>query len=155
MSSYICGEETALIAAIEGRRGLPRPRPPYPVQSGLWGKPTVINNVKTLANVPVVISQGAAGYAKTGSKNNSGTVVLALSGKITNGGLVEVPMGTTLREIIFDIGGGVPNGRRFKAVQVGGPSEACLPASLLKTPVISIRWQKRRQSGVRRYGGNG
>ena len=135
MSSYICGEETALIAAIEGRRGLPRPRPPYPVQSGLWGKPTVINNVKTLANVPVVISQGAAGYAKTGSKNNSGTVVLALSGKITNGGLVEVPMGTTLREIIFDIGGGVPNGRRFKAVQVGGPSEACLPASLLKTPV--------------------
>jgi NADH-quinone oxidoreductase subunit F len=135
MGSYICGEETALIACIEGRRGVPRSRPPYPVQSGLWGKPTVINNVKTLANIPVIISQGSDSYLKSGTLNNSGTVVLALSGKINNTGLIEVPMGTTLKEIIFDIGGGVPNGRHFKAVQVGGPSEACLPAGLLKTPV--------------------
>jgi NADH-quinone oxidoreductase subunit F len=135
MSSYICGEETALIACIEGRRGVPRSRPPYPVQSGLWGKPTVIDNVKTLANVPVIISDGGECYSQSGTINNSGTVVLALSGKINNTGLIEVPMGTTLKEIIFDIGGGVPNGRHFKAVQVGGPSEACLPAGLLKTPV--------------------
>ncbi len=135
MGSYIGGEETALIASIEGRRGVPSPRPPYPAQCGLWGNPTVINNVKTLANVPVIISQGGDVYSQSGTSNNSGTVVLALSGKIINSGLVEVPMGTTLQEIIFDIGGGVPNGRRFKAVSVGGPSEACLPASLLKTPV--------------------
>lgn len=135
MGAYVCGEETAIIASIEGRRGVPHSRPPYPAQAGLWGKPTVINNVKTLANIAVIISRGAACYLQTGSKNNSGTAVLALSGKITNVGLVEVPMGTTLREVIFDIGGGVPGGRRFKAVQVGGPGEACLPAALLKTPV--------------------
>ncbi|MDD4924519.1 MAG: FAD-dependent oxidoreductase [Dehalococcoidales bacterium] len=135
MGSYICGEETALMACIEGRRGAPRVRPPYPTQSGLWGKPTVINNVKTLANVPVIISQGGDSFSQSGIANNSGTVVLALSGKVTNSGFIEVPMGITLREIIFDIGGGVPSGRRFKAVQVGGPSEACLPASLLKTAV--------------------
>ncbi len=135
MGAFICGEETALMASIEGRRGVPHSRPPYPAQSGLWGKPTVINNVKTLANVPVIITQGAARFSQTGTKNNSGTVVLALSGKVVNTGLIEVPMGTSLREIIFDIGGGVANGRHFKAVQIGGPGEACLPVSLLNTPV--------------------
>ncbi|MFA5629549.1 MAG: FAD-dependent oxidoreductase [Dehalococcoidales bacterium] len=135
VGAYVCGEETALIATIEGKRGTPHPRPPYPAERGLWGQPTVINNVKTLANIPLVISQGADSYAKIGTVNNSGTAVLALSGKIVNGGIIEVPMGTTLREIIFDIGGGIPNGRRFKAVQIGGPSEACLPAGLLNTPV--------------------
>jgi NADH-quinone oxidoreductase subunit F/NADP-reducing hydrogenase subunit HndC len=153
MSSYICGEETALIACIEGKRGVPRSRPPYPAQSGLRGKPTVVNNVKTLANVPIVISQGSDSYSKSGTVNNSGTVVLALSGKINNTGLIEVPMGTTLKEIIFDIGGGVPNGRHFKAVQMGGPAEACLPASLLKTPVDFFDIFKSRTNLVPAYCG--
>jgi NADH-quinone oxidoreductase subunit F len=135
VGAFICGEETALIATIEGKRGVPRSRPPFPAQSGLWGKPTVINNVKTLANVPVIISGGTDRYLQTGTKKSSGTVVLALSGKIVNSGLVEVPMGTSLREVIFDIGGGIPNGKRFKAVQIGGPSEACLPVSFLNTPI--------------------
>jgi NADH-quinone oxidoreductase subunit F len=135
MGVFICGEETALISAIEGKRGVPRPRPPYPAQSGLWGKPTVINNVKTLANVPVIISRGADWYSQIGTERSTGTAILSLSGKVVNSGLIEVPMGTSLREAIFDIGGGIPSGRHFKAVQMGGPSEACLPVSFLNTPI--------------------
>lgn len=133
--AFVCGEETALMASIEGSRGMPRPRPPFPAQSGLWGKPTNINNVKTLASIPVIINQGAEWYAAIGTEKSKGTAVFALTGKIANSGLVEVPMGTTLREIIFDIGGGIPNGKRFKAVQTGGPSGGCLPASFLNSPV--------------------
>jgi NADH-quinone oxidoreductase subunit F len=133
--AFVCGEETALMASIEGSRGMPRPRPPFPAQSGLWGKPTNINNVKTLATVPVIINEGADWYAAIGTEKSKGTAVFALTGKIANSGLVEVPMGTTLSEIIFDIGGGIPNGKRFKAVQTGGPSGGCLPASFLNSPV--------------------
>jgi len=129
--AFVCGEETALIASIEGKSGRPRPRPPYPAQSGLWGKPTIINNVKTLVSVPVILSRGAAWYTMTGTEKCKGTAVFALTGHIANCGLVEVPMGTTLREIIYDIGGGIPDGKKFKAVQTGGPSGGCLPASLL------------------------
>lgn len=133
--AFVCGEETALMASIEGKRGMPRSRPPFPAQSGLWGKPTNINNVKTLASVPVIIAQGADWYAKIGTEKSKGTAVFALTGKITNSGLIEVPMGTPLREIIYGIGGGPPNGKRFKAVQTGGPSGGFLPASLLDLPV--------------------
>ena len=133
--AFVCGEETALMASIEGKRGMPRPRPPFPAQSGLWGKPTNINNVKSLATVPVIIARGADWYAQIGTDNNKGTAVFALTGKIANSGLVEVPMGISLQEIIYDIGGGIPNGKRFKAVQTGGPSGGCLPASLLNLPV--------------------
>jgi len=133
--AFVCGEETALMASIEGKRGMPRPRPPFPAQSGLWGKPTNINNVKTLSSVPVIIAQGADWYASIGSEKSGGTAVFALTGKIANSGLVEVPMGVSLQEIIYGIGGGVPNGKRFKAVQTGGPSGGCLPASLLNLPV--------------------
>jgi NADH-quinone oxidoreductase subunit F len=133
--AFVCGEETALMASIEGRRGMPNPRPPFPAQSGLWGKPTNINNVKTLASVPVIIEKGAAWYASIGTEKSKGTAVFALAGKIRNSGLVEVPMGTTLREIIYEIGGGVAGGKRFKAVQTGGPSGGCLPASFLDSPV--------------------
>jgi len=133
--AFVCGEETALMASIEGKRGMPRSRPPFPAQSGLWGKPTNINNVKTLASVPVIIAQGADWYAKIGTDKSKGTAVFALTGKIANSGLVEVPMGIPLQEIIYGIGGGIPNGKRFKAVQTGGPSGGFLPASLLNLPV--------------------
>ncbi len=133
--AFVCGEETALMASIEGKRGMPRPRPPFPAQSGLWGKPTNINNVKTLATLPIIIAQGADWYTQIGTEKSKGTAVFALTGKVANSGLVEVPMGIPLHEIIYGIGGGIPDGKRFKAVQTGGPSGGCLPASLLNLPV--------------------
>jgi len=133
--SFVCGEETALIASIESQRGMPRPRPPYPAQSGLDGKPTIINNVKSLAAVSAIIDRGADWFAAIGTAKTSGTVVFALTGKIANSGLVEVPAGTPLSTIIFDIGGGIPRGKRFKAVQTGGPSGGCIPAPYIDTPV--------------------
>jgi NADH-quinone oxidoreductase subunit F len=133
--AFVCGEETALMASIEGRRGMPRPRPPFPAQSGLWGKPSNINNVKSLASIPVIIANGADWYAQIGTENSKGTAVFALTGKIANSGLVEVPMGIPLQEIIYGIGGGIPGGKRLKAVQTGGPSGGCLPTGLLNSPV--------------------
>jgi len=133
--AFVCGEETALIASIEGKRGMPRPRPPFPANSGLWKKPTNINNVETLANIPVIISEGSQWYKQLGTKNGTGTKIFALAGKVKNTGLVEVPMGTTLREIIFDIGGGIPGRREFKAAQMGGPSGGCVPAEHLDLPI--------------------
>ena len=133
--AFVCGEETALIASIEGRRGMPRPRPPYPSESGLWGKPTNINNVETWVSVPIIIRQGADEYAKIGTETSKGTKIFSLVGKINNTGLVEVPMGITLREIVEDIGGGIPDGKRFKAVQTGGPSGGCIPEEHLDLPV--------------------
>ena len=133
--AFVCGEETALIASIEGRRGMPRPRPPFPAQSGLWDRPTCINNVETLANVPYIILEGADEYVKIGTKESKGTKIFALAGKINNTGLIEVPIGTTLREVVFDIGGGVPKGRKFKAVQIGGPSGGCIPERHLDLPI--------------------
>ena len=133
--AFVCGEETALMASIEGRTGEPRPRPPYPAQEGLWGKPTNINNVKTWANVPLIIENGADWYAQIGTEGSKGTKIFSVVGKINNTGLVEVPMGTTLRQIIFDIGGGIPNGKEFKAVQIGGPSGGCIPKEHLDTPI--------------------
>ena len=129
--AFVCGEETALLASIEGRRGTPRPRPPFPAISGLWGKPTNINNVETFANVPNIINDGAEAYASVGTAKSKGTKVFALTGKINNTGLAEVPMGITMREIIYEIGGGIPNGKKFKAVQIGGPSGGCLPEEML------------------------
>jgi NADH:ubiquinone oxidoreductase subunit F (NADH-binding) len=129
--AFVCGEETALIASIEGQRGMPRPKPPFPVFSGLWGKPTVINNVETLANIPYIITKGAAWYASYGTEKSKGTKVFALTGKVRNTGLIEVPMGITLREIIYEIGGGIENDKQFKAVQTGGPSGGCIPASMV------------------------
>lgn len=133
--AFVCGEETALIASIEGKRGMPRPRPPYPVQAGLWGKPTVINNVETFGNVPPIIMMGGQEFAKIGTEKSKGTKVFALSGNVKNTGLVEVPMGTTLADVVFKIGGGIPNGKEFKAVQIGGPSGGCIPEHLIDTPV--------------------
>jgi NADH-quinone oxidoreductase subunit F len=133
--AFVCGEETALIASLEGRRGMPRLRPPYPVKSGLHGRPTVINNVETLACVPWILRHGAEAFAAHGTASSKGTKVFALAGKVRNGGLIEVPMGTPLREIIEGPGGGVAHGRKLKAVQLGGPSGGCIPASLLDTPV--------------------
>ena len=133
--AFVCGEETALIASIEGKRGWPRIRPPYPAQVGLWGKPTVINNVETFANVPAIIDYGAEWFAQIGSTKSGGTKVFALSGRISNTGLVEVPMGTTLREIVYGIGGGIPDNKAFKAVQTGGPAGGCIPVDKLDTPV--------------------
>ncbi len=133
--AFVCGEETALIESIEGRRGMPRPRPPYPAVSGLWGKPTVINNVETLANIPVILLDGPEWFASIGTEKSKGTKVFALAGNVNNTGLVEVPMGTTLREVVYEVGGGIRNGRAFKAVQTGGPAGGCLPASALDTPV--------------------
>jgi len=133
--AFVCGEETALIASIQGRVGEPQPRPPYPAQKGLWGKPTVINNVKTWASIPVIINGGADWYAAIGTKGSKGTMVFSLVGKINNTGLVEVPMGVTLREMIFEIGGGIPRGKQLKAVQVGGPSGGCIPTSLIDLPI--------------------
>jgi len=133
--AFVCGEETALIASIEGKRGMPRPRPPFPVVSGLFGKPTVINNVETFANVYSIISKGAGWFSSIGTQNSKGTKVFALSGKINNTGLVEVPMGTTLKDVVFLIGGGVPYKKKFKAIQIGGPSGGCLPEGVITTPV--------------------
>jgi len=133
--AFVCGEETALIASIESRRGMPRPRPPYPTESGLDGKPTIINNVKTLASVPVIIERGADWFASIGTEQSKGTAVFALTGKIANSGLVEVPMGTPLSKIIYEIGGGIPKGKQFKAVQTGGPSGGCIPARFIDSPV--------------------
>jgi NADH-quinone oxidoreductase subunit F len=133
--AFVCGEESALIASLEGQRGTPRPRPPFPVQSGLHGKPTTINNVETLANVPLIVLKGADWYRQIGTQYSPGTKIFALAGKVNNTGLVEVPMGTTLREIVFDIGGGVWGGRKFKAVQLGGPSGGCVPAQYLDLPI--------------------
>ncbi len=133
--AFVCGEETALIASIEGGRGQPRPRPPYPAESGLWGKPTLINNVETFANIASIIERGSAWYSGIGTESSRGTKVFALTGKICNTGLVEVPMGMTLREIVEGLGGGAPDGGTVKAVQTGGPSGGCIPASLFDTPV--------------------
>jgi NADH-quinone oxidoreductase subunit F len=133
--AFVCGEETALIASLEGRRGTPRLRPPYPATSGLWGKPTLVNNAETYALVPWIIRNGAGAFAALGTEKSTGTKVFALAGRINRAGLIEVPMGITLREIVEDIGGGIAGGRQFKAVQIGGPSGACLPASLAHTPV--------------------
>jgi NADP-reducing hydrogenase subunit HndC len=133
--AFVCGEETALLNSIEGKRGMPRPRPPFPAIKGLWGKPTCVNNVETLAQIPYIIRVGASEYAKVGTQGSKGTKVFALGGKINNVGLVEVPMGTTLRTLIFDIGGGIPNGKKFKAIQTGGPSGGCLTEEDLDTPI--------------------
>ncbi|MBE6707862.1 MAG: NADH-quinone oxidoreductase subunit NuoF [Ruminococcaceae bacterium] len=133
--AFVCGEETALLTSIEGNRGEPRPRPPFPAVKGLFGKPTVINNVETYANIPQIILKGAEWFASMGTEKSKGTKVFALGGKITNTGLVEIPMGTTLREVVEEIGGGIPNGKKFKAAQTGGPSGGCIPASLIDTPI--------------------
>ena len=133
--AFVCGEETALMTSIEGNRGEPRPRPPFPAVKGLFGQPTVLNNVETYANIPQIILKGADWFTSMGTEKSKGTKVFALGGKITNTGLVEVPMGTTLREVIEEIGGGIPNGKQFKAAQTGGPSGGCIPASLIDTPI--------------------
>ncbi len=133
--AFVCGEETALLTSIEGHRGEPRPRPPFPAVKGLFGKPTVINNVETYANIPLIIRKGAKWYSSMGTETSKGTKVFALGGKITNVGLVEIPMGTTLREIVEEIGGGIPNGKKFKAAQTGGPSGGCIPALHIDTPI--------------------
>jgi bidirectional [NiFe] hydrogenase diaphorase subunit len=133
--AFVCGEETALMASVEGKRGTPRPRPPFPAESGLWASPTLINNVETFANVAPIIRKGADWFASIGTEKSKGTKVFALAGKITNTGLIEVPMGTTLRQIVEKMGGGAPDGRKIKAVQTGGPSGGCIPAEALDTPV--------------------
>ena len=133
--AFVCGEETALIASIEGGRGTPRPRPPFPAESGLWGCPTLINNVETFANIAPIIRRGAAWFASIGTEKSKGTKVFALAGRVENTGLIEVPMGISLREIVFELGGGVPDGRDFKAVQTGGPSGGCIPAAHLDSSV--------------------
>ncbi len=133
--AFVCGEETALIHSIEGARGMPRPRPPYPSVQGLFGQPTLINNVETWANIPVIILDGANWFRTVGTGTSKGTKVFALAGKVVNTGLIEVPMGTTLREIVYDVGGGIPGGKKFKAVQTGGPSGGCLPEEYLDTPI--------------------
>ncbi len=133
--AFVCGEETALLNSIEGKRGMPRPRPPFPAVKGLWGHPTIINNVETLACVPFILREGAEQFASVGTEKSKGTKVFALGGKVNNVGLVEVPMGTTLRELIYDIGGGIPNGKKFKAIQTGGPSGGCLTEDFLDEPI--------------------
>lgn len=143
--AFVCGEETALLASIEGRRGMPRPRPPFPAVSGLWEKPTTINNVETFANVPNIMREGGEVFASFGTEKSKGTKVFALTGKINNTGLAEVPMGITMREIIFDIGGGIPDGKKFKAVQIGGPSGGCLPDTMLD---LSVDYESLIQAGA-------
>ncbi len=133
--AFVCGEETALMRSIEGERGMPRPRPPFPANKGLWDRPTVLNNVESLANIPQIIYRGAKWFSSLGTEKSKGTKVFALSGQVRNIGLIEVPMGAPLRSIIYDIGGGIPDGKKFKAVQLGGPSGGCIPAHLLDTPV--------------------
>jgi len=133
--AFVAGEETAILASVEGRRAMPRPRPPYPANSGLWGKPTLIQNVETLANIPLIVLNGGLWFSKIGTAKCTGTKCFSLTGKVNNPGLIEVPMGITLREVVFDIGGGVQEGRKFKAVLVGGPSGGCLPETLLEQPI--------------------
>ena len=133
--AFVCGEETALLNSIEGKRGMPRPRPPFPAVKGLWGKPTIVNNVETLACVPYILREGAGEFASTGTDRSKGTKVFALGGKVNNVGLVEVPMGTTLRELVYDIGGGIPGNKKFKAIQTGGPSGGCLTEEYLDEPI--------------------
>ena len=133
--AFVCGEETGLMASIEGRTGEPRPRPPYPAQKGLWGRPTNINNVETWANVPLIINRGVDWYTRIGTETSKGTKIFSLVGKVNNTGLVEVPMGMSIGEIVYDIGGGIPEGKKFKAVQTGGPSGGCIPASLIDLPI--------------------
>ena len=133
--AFVCGEETALLNSIQGQRGMPRPRPPFPAIKGLWDKPTIVNNVETLACVPYILREGVEAFTKYGTERSKGTKVFALGGKINNVGLVEIPMGTTLRELIYDIGGGIPNDKKFKAIQTGGPSGGCLTAEYLDTPI--------------------
>jgi bidirectional [NiFe] hydrogenase diaphorase subunit len=133
--AFVCGEETALMASVMGRRGQPTTRPPYPAQSGLWGKPTLINNVETFGNVAPIVNHGAAWFAGIGTAKSKGTKIFALAGKVKTTGLIEVPMGITLREIVYDIGGGIPDELEFKAAQTGGPSGGCIPAAHLDTPV--------------------
>lgn len=133
--AFVCGEETALMTSIEGHRGEPRPRPPFPAVKGLWQKPTILNNVETFASIPVIFLKGPEWFSSIGTEKSKGTKVFAVGGKINNTGLVEIPMGTTLREIVFDIGGGIPNGKKFKAAQTGGPSGGCIPTSHLDTPI--------------------
>jgi len=133
--AFVCGEETALLNSIEGERGMPRVRPPFPANKGLWQKPTLLNNVETYANVPIIMEKGGEWYASRGTEKSKGTKVFALTGKVNNTGLAEVPMGISMREIIFDIGGGINNGKKFKAVQIGGPSGGCLPEDKLDLPV--------------------
>ncbi len=140
--AFVCGEETALMTSIEGRRGEPRSRPPFPAVKGLWQKPTLLNNVETYANIPVIVLKGADWFAGIGTEKSKGTKVFAIGGKINNTGLVEIPMGTTLREIIYDIGGGIPNGKKFKAAQTGGPSGGCIPASEIDVPIDYESLQK-------------
>ncbi len=133
--AFVCGEETALIASIEGNRGMPRPRPPYPSDAGLWGKPTVINNVESFANISSILKNGSEWFSSIGTETSKGTKVFALSGNVKNTGLVEVPMGISLREVVFDVGGGIPDNKKFKALQIGGPSGGCLPDRVMDTPV--------------------
>lgn len=133
--AFVCGEETALLASVEGERGMPRPRPPFPAVKGLWDQPTVINNVETLANIPVILTRGGDWFAKVGTEKSTGTKVFALTGKINNSGLIEVPMGTPLRDIVYSVGGGIPNGREFKAVQTGGPSGGVITSDYIDTPI--------------------
>lgn len=133
--AFVCGEETALMTSIEGKRGEPRPRPPFPAVKGLWQKPTLLNNVETYANIPVILNRGASWFSSIGTDKSRGTKVFAVGGKINNTGLVEIPMGTTLREVIYDIGGGIPDGKKFKAAQTGGPSGGCIPAAHIDTPI--------------------
>jgi bidirectional [NiFe] hydrogenase diaphorase subunit len=133
--AFVCGEETALMASVEGKRGTPRPRPPFPAESGLYGCPTLINNVETFANVPAIIRKGAQWFSAIGTEKSKGTKVFALAGKINNTGLIEVAMGTTLRKVVEEMGGGAPEGRKIKAVQTGGPSGGCIPAEALDTPL--------------------
>lgn len=133
--AFVCGEETALLNSVMGKRGMPRPRPPFPAVKGLWDKPTVVNNVETLATVPYILRKGVDAFTRYGTEKSKGTKVFCLGGKINNVGLVEIPMGITLRELIYDIGGGIPNGKKFKAIQTGGPSGGCLTAEHLDTPI--------------------
>jgi len=142
--AFVCGEETALIASIEGQRGMPRPKPPFPVSKGLWQRPTVINNVETLANIPYIMRKGSAWYAKFGTEKSKGTKVFALTGKIRNPGLIEVPMGIPMRDIIYEIGGGIDGGKALKAVQTGGPSGGCIPASMLD---INVDYESLAKAG--------
>jgi NADH:ubiquinone oxidoreductase subunit F (NADH-binding)/Pyruvate/2-oxoacid:ferredoxin oxidoreductase delta subunit len=142
--AFVCGEETALLASIEGKRGMPRPRPPFPVEQGLWGKPTNLNNVETYANVPAIITRGAEWYSAIGTENSKGTKVFSITGKVKYSGLIEVPMGVSLREIVFDIGGGIVGDKAFKAVQTGGPSGGVLPESLLD---LAVDYQRLAEAG--------
>ena len=140
--AFVAGEETAILASVEGRRAMPRPRPPYPANSGLWQKPTLIQNVETLANIPLIIQNSAAWFSKTGTPSCTGTKCFSLTGKVKNPGLIEVPMGITLREVVFDIGGGIPDGKKFKAALIGGPSGGCLPEQLLEVPIDYVSLNK-------------